>query len=133
MRIIAAEPEFSRKFSRTSAQTCGRNVLELLRPSLPSTLNRHFHRLSEERHTCFVERVVNIGGWGPAFSGELTAIAGQLGPRLHHSRQGIEYHAGLMLRRFKVPNGTALVSRAHSLGMPAADKWPPRVLPEHVK
>ncbi|GGL80060.1 hypothetical protein GCM10010129_24600 [Streptomyces fumigatiscleroticus] len=57
----------------------------------------------------------------------------QLAARLHLSRQGVEYHVGLMLRRFKAPNRAALVARAHALGMLSAGHWPPRVLPEFIK
>ncbi|OEV03690.1 helix-turn-helix transcriptional regulator [Streptomyces oceani] len=57
----------------------------------------------------------------------------QLAARLYLSRQGVEYHVGLMLRRMKVPNRAALVARAHSMGMFTVGSWPPRVLPEFVK
>lgn len=52
----------------------------------------------------------------------------QLASRLHLSRQGIEYRVALMLRRFKVPNRPALVSRAYAMGAFGAGSWPPRVL-----
>lgn len=57
----------------------------------------------------------------------------QLASRLYLSRQGVEYHVGLMLRRFKAPNRAALVSRAYSLGVLTAGSWPPRAVPEYVK
>ncbi|MEU6391683.1 LuxR C-terminal-related transcriptional regulator [Streptomyces sp. NPDC046939] len=57
----------------------------------------------------------------------------QLAARLHLSRQGVEYHVGVMLRKFNVPNRAALVARAHGLGMLSAGLWPPRVPPEFVK
>ena len=57
----------------------------------------------------------------------------QLAARLYLSRQGVEYHVGLMLRRLKAPNRAALVSRAYSKGMLTVGNWPPRVLPEFVK
>ncbi|MEI5133320.1 LuxR C-terminal-related transcriptional regulator [Streptomyces libani] len=57
----------------------------------------------------------------------------QLAARLYLSRQGVEYHVGLMLRRLKAPNRAALVARAHSMGMLTIGSWPPRVLPEFVK
>ena len=57
----------------------------------------------------------------------------QLAARLYLSRQGVEYHVGLMLRKFKVANRAALVARAHSLGMLTVGSWPPRVLSEFVK
>lgn len=57
----------------------------------------------------------------------------QLASKLYLSRQGVEYHVGLMLRRLKAPNRAALVARAHSLGMFTVGSWPPRVLPEFVK
>ncbi|MER5548593.1 LuxR C-terminal-related transcriptional regulator [Streptomyces sp. NPDC002589] len=57
----------------------------------------------------------------------------QLASRLYLSRQGIEYHVGLMLRRFKAPNRAALVSRAYSMGVLTAGSWPPRATPDFVK
>lgn len=57
----------------------------------------------------------------------------QLAARLYLSRQGVEYHVGLMLRRLKAPNRAALVARAHSMGMLTVGSWPPRVLSEFVK
>ncbi|MEW1648982.1 MULTISPECIES: LuxR C-terminal-related transcriptional regulator [unclassified Streptomyces] len=188
MHIVAAEPDFSRQFGRDAADTCGRNLYELLHPSSPSLLNRHFTRLSEGRCTRFNERMVGLGDAGRAFSGELTGIAVQdtsgllagivvqvrpdkappgtdpdegilkprerllskldarvlegiasgastvqLAARLYLSRQGVEYHVGLMLRKLKAPNRAALVARAHSMGMLTVGQWPPRVLPEFIK
>ncbi len=57
----------------------------------------------------------------------------QLASRLYLSRQGVEYHVGLMLRRFKAPNRAALVSRAYSMGVLTVGSWPPRAVPEYVK
>jgi DNA-binding CsgD family transcriptional regulator len=57
----------------------------------------------------------------------------QLALRLYLSRQGVEYHVGLMLRRFKAPNRAALVSRAYSTGVLNVGSWPPRVVPDYVK
>ena len=49
------------------------------------------------------------------------------------SRQGIEYRVGMMLRRMRVPNRTALVSKAYSMGVLSIGVWPPRVLPDFVE
>ncbi|GGO48313.1 LuxR C-terminal-related transcriptional regulator [Streptomyces lasiicapitis] len=57
----------------------------------------------------------------------------QLASRLYLSRQGVEYHVGLMLRRFKAPNRATLVSRAYAMGVFTVGSWPPRVLPDFVK
>ncbi|WP_128382345.1 helix-turn-helix transcriptional regulator [Streptomyces cavernae] len=187
-RIVAAEPDFSRQFGRTSADTCGRSLYELLHPSSPSYLDRHFSRLSEGRCNRFDERMVGLGDSGRVFSAGLTGIAVhdtsgdlagivvqvrpdqetaaavseepvvrsrerllskldaqvlegvaagastvQLAARLYLSRQGVEYHVGLMLRKLKAPNRAALVARAHSLGMLTVGQWPPRVPPEFIK
>ncbi|MFJ5274985.1 LuxR C-terminal-related transcriptional regulator [Streptomyces sp. NPDC088358] len=185
-RIVAAEPDFSRRFGRTSADTCGRSLYELLHPSSPSYLDRHFTRLSEGRCNRFDERMVGLGDSGRVFSAGLTGIAVhdttgglagivvqvrpdqegaaaeepavhsperllskldaqvlegvaagastvQLAARLYLSRQGVEYHVGLMLRKLKAPNRAALVARAHSLGMLTVGHWPPRVPPEFIK
>ncbi|MFF2996064.1 LuxR C-terminal-related transcriptional regulator [Streptomyces sp. NPDC057950] len=185
-RIVAAEPDFSRRFGRTSADTCGRSLYELLHPSSPSYLDRHFTRLSEGRCNRFDERMVGLGDSGRVFSAGITGIAVhdttgglagivvqvrpdqeaaaaeepavhaperllskldaqvlegvaagastvQLAARLYLSRQGVEYHVGLMLRKLKAPNRAALVARAHSLGMLTVGHWPPRVPPEFIK
>lgn len=190
LRIIAADADFFRQFGRESADTCGHSLYELLHPSAPALLNRHFSRLAEGRRTRFIERVVGLRGTEDVFSGELTGIAVQseaarppafvvmvradddstaaaaaaqddtlarrkqlltrldaqilegvaagastvqLAARLYLSRQGVEYHVGLMLRRLKAPNRAALVARAHSMGMLTVGSWPPRVLPDFVK
>lgn len=189
LTIVAADADFFRQFNRESADTCGRSLYELLHPSLPGILNRHFAHLAEGRRTRFAERVVCIRDEESVFSGELTGIAVrsengrppgfivvirpdeaaaaaarsraeaparnkellthldarvlegvasgastvQLAARLYLSRQGVEYHVGLMLRRLKAPNRAALVARAHSMGMLTVGTWPPRVLSEFVK
>ncbi|QKW18556.1 LuxR family transcriptional regulator [Kitasatospora sp. NA04385] len=57
----------------------------------------------------------------------------RLAASLHLSRQGVEYRIGLMMRRFQAANRTALISRAHSLGVLSVGAWPPRVLPEFLE
>ncbi|WP_216216669.1 helix-turn-helix transcriptional regulator [Amycolatopsis aidingensis] len=57
----------------------------------------------------------------------------QLAARLYLSRGGIEYHVTNLLRRFKVKNRPALISKAYSMGVFRAGSWPPRVLPDFVK
>jgi DNA-binding CsgD family transcriptional regulator len=56
----------------------------------------------------------------------------QLATRLFLSRQGVEYHVGSMLRKLRVSNRAALVSRAYSMGLLVAGTWPPRVVPEVI-
>ncbi|MBH5338029.1 PAS domain-containing protein [Streptomyces pactum] len=56
-----------------------------------------------------------------------------LASRLHFSRQNIDYRVTGLLRRFQVPNRTALVSRAFSTGLLAAGTWPPRVAEGRVR
>jgi PAS domain S-box-containing protein len=56
----------------------------------------------------------------------------QLASRLYLSRQGVEYHVSAMLRKFKVPNRTALVSKAYALGILSTGSWPPKASPEFV-
>ena len=53
--------------------------------------------------------------------------------RLYLSRQGVEYHVGLMLRRFKAPNRAALVSRAYSMGVLTVGSWPPKAVLDFVE
>lgn len=62
-------------------------------------------------------------------TGETTV---QMAASLHLSRQGIEYHISRMFRHFRVTNRTALVSKAHSMGLFGVGGWPPRILPEYV-
>jgi PAS domain S-box-containing protein len=57
----------------------------------------------------------------------------QMASQLYLSRQGVEYHVSGMLRKLKVPNRPALVSRAYALGILSVATWPPRVLPDYVK
>jgi DNA-binding CsgD family transcriptional regulator len=57
----------------------------------------------------------------------------QLARKLYLSRQGVEYHVSAMLRRFRVSNRAALVSKAYSTGIFSVGTWPPRALPEYVR
>jgi DNA-binding CsgD family transcriptional regulator len=57
----------------------------------------------------------------------------QMATRFFLSRQGVEYHVGRMLRKFKAPNRAALVSRAYSMGVLSPGSWPPHVAPGYVK
>ncbi len=56
----------------------------------------------------------------------------QIAGRLFLSRQGVDYHVGIMLRKFKVPNRVALVSKAFAMGLLSVASWPPKVLPAHA-
>ena len=56
----------------------------------------------------------------------------QLATMLHLSRQGIAYHIGAMMHRFRARNRTALVSRAFSAGIFQVGCWPPEVLPDYI-
>jgi PAS domain S-box-containing protein len=55
-----------------------------------------------------------------------------LASNLYLSRGGIEYHVDVMLRRLKVNNRPALVSKAYSMGL-LRPGWPPRVNPDYLK
>lgn len=57
----------------------------------------------------------------------------QLAATLYLSRGGVEYHVTTLLRRFKVKNRPALISKAYSMGIFRVGSWPPRVLPDFVK
>lgn len=57
----------------------------------------------------------------------------QLASMLYLSRGGIEYHVNILLRKLKVNNRPALVSKAYSTGLLCVGAWPPRVHPDHVK
>ncbi|MCA2219062.1 helix-turn-helix transcriptional regulator [Jidongwangia harbinensis] len=56
-----------------------------------------------------------------------------LASRLYLSRQGVEYHVSGLLRKMRVPNRAALVSRAYSMGVLTVGIWPPKVIHEYVK
>jgi PAS domain S-box-containing protein len=56
----------------------------------------------------------------------------KLASMLYLSRGGIEYHVNILLRRLKVNNRPALVSKAYSVGL-LCQGWPPRVHPDHMK
>ncbi|MFC5143583.1 helix-turn-helix transcriptional regulator [Streptomyces aureoversilis] len=56
-----------------------------------------------------------------------------LAARLYLSRQGVEYHVTCLLRKLKVPNRAALVSRAYSMGVLKVGTWPPEVVEDFVK
>ncbi|WP_406194779.1 LuxR C-terminal-related transcriptional regulator [Kitasatospora sp. NBC_01560] len=56
-----------------------------------------------------------------------------LAARLYLSRQGVEYHVTCLLRKLRVPNRAALVSRAYSMGVLKVGIWPPKVVPDFIK
>ncbi|MFJ9411276.1 LuxR C-terminal-related transcriptional regulator [Streptomyces sp. NPDC101393] len=56
-----------------------------------------------------------------------------LASRLYLSRQGVEYHVTGLLRKLKVPNRAALVSRAYAMGVLTVGTWPPRVVEDFIK
>lgn len=57
----------------------------------------------------------------------------QLASHLYLSRGGVEYHVTTLLRKLKVKNRPALVSKAYSMGIFGIGSWPPQVLPDFVK
>ncbi|MBL1095611.1 helix-turn-helix transcriptional regulator [Streptomyces coffeae] len=56
-----------------------------------------------------------------------------LAARLYLSRQGVEYHVTRLLRKLRVPNRAALVSRAYSMGVLNVGSWPPKVVEDYLK
>nr|QIS37316.1 LuxR family transcriptional regulator [Streptomyces hygrospinosus subsp. beijingensis] len=56
-----------------------------------------------------------------------------LASRLYLSRQGVEYHVTGLLRKLRVPNRAALVSRAYSMGILNVGAWPPKVVDDFIK
>ncbi|MEW2287444.1 PAS domain-containing protein [Streptomyces sp. NPDC047841] len=56
----------------------------------------------------------------------------QLAARLFLSRGGVEYHVASLLRKMKVSNRPALISKGYALGVFAVGEWPPRVQPEFI-
>jgi PAS domain S-box-containing protein len=51
----------------------------------------------------------------------------RIAARIFLSKQGVNYHISALLRRFKVVNRAALVSKAYHAGVLDARSWPPRV------
>jgi PAS domain S-box-containing protein len=56
----------------------------------------------------------------------------QLASKLYLSRGGIEYHLDIMMRKLKVKNRPALVSKAYFMGV-LSRGWPPYVNPAFLK
>jgi DNA-binding CsgD family transcriptional regulator len=56
-----------------------------------------------------------------------------LADRLFLSRQGVDYHVGTLLRRFRCPNRPALVAKAYAQGVLRPGAWPPRVVTDFVR
>jgi PAS domain S-box-containing protein len=54
-----------------------------------------------------------------------------LASMLYLSRGGIEYHVDILMRRLKVKNRPALISKAYSFGL-IRPGWPPRVHPDFL-
>lgn len=57
----------------------------------------------------------------------------QLASTLFLSRGGVEYHVTALLRKMRVKNRPALISKAYSMGFFELGSWPPQVVPDHVK
>jgi DNA-binding CsgD family transcriptional regulator len=57
----------------------------------------------------------------------------QLAAKLYLSRQGVEYHVGAMLRRFKCSNRSALVAKAYAQGILTLGQWPPKVTADFIR
>ncbi|MGW1161501.1 LuxR C-terminal-related transcriptional regulator [Streptomyces sp. NPDC002513] len=56
----------------------------------------------------------------------------QLAAKLFLSRGGVEYHVSSLLRKMKVTNRPALISKSYSMGVFGVGQWPPRVRAEFV-
>ena len=57
----------------------------------------------------------------------------RLAAKLFLSRGGVEYHVTTLLRKLKVTNRPALVSKGYYMGILETGQWPPRVRPEYVR
>jgi PAS domain S-box-containing protein len=55
-----------------------------------------------------------------------------LASKLYLSRGGIEYHVDILMRKLKVNNRPALVSKAYFMGV-LCQGWPPHVHPDYLK
>jgi DNA-binding CsgD family transcriptional regulator len=57
----------------------------------------------------------------------------EMANKLFLSRQGVEYHVGAMLRRFKCANRSALVAKTYAQGVLTVGQWPPSVVGEYIR
>jgi PAS domain S-box-containing protein len=57
----------------------------------------------------------------------------QLAATLYLSRGGVEYHVAALLRKLKVTNRAAMISKAYARGIFGVGTWPPKVLSDFVK
>lgn len=51
---------------------------------------------------------------------------------LHLSRQGVDYHVASLIKRLRVSNRSALISKAYHMGVLTPGLWPPRVSPDFI-
>ncbi|MFC0105710.1 LuxR C-terminal-related transcriptional regulator [Kibdelosporangium aridum] len=184
LRIVDANADFFRQFGRVPVEVRGRQICDLVHPSVRDKLSMQLGRLVGNQRHRFAERVVVLRPGNTTLSGELTGfavpgdagtvvslmvlvrpekvdrdstlVAGrtklltdvdarilegvaagvstvQLAANLYLSRGGIEYHVATLLRKLKVKNRPALISKAYSMGIFGVGSWPPRVLAEFVE
>ncbi|MEV6486057.1 LuxR C-terminal-related transcriptional regulator [Streptomyces sp. NPDC051576] len=57
----------------------------------------------------------------------------RIATELHLTRPGVDYHVTSLMRRFRVPNRSALISKAYHTGIVGPGIWPPRVAAEFIK
>lgn len=57
----------------------------------------------------------------------------QLAEKLLLSSSAVEYYVATLMRKLKVPNRPALVSKSYSTGILGIGQWPPKVTTEFVK
>ncbi|MEN3615700.1 LuxR C-terminal-related transcriptional regulator [Plantactinospora sp. ZYX-F-223] len=112
--------QLRRLASRGEWDAPGRDAVELTLPAAVTRSPRRRVPPLNDRDAVILEGVAS------------GASSVQLAASLFLSQQGVSYHIGRLLRRFRVPNRTALVGRAYSLGIFDSGSWPPRVLREFV-
>ncbi len=184
IRLIEANPDFSRQFGCLPAELDGLRFCDLLHQDVRAKVSQQFTRLLAQQRARFTEQMVSfqqkdstifngeltgfaIRGGGDRLDGLMALICPEGGSRndrppvsrkllltdldarilegvaagvstvrlasnLYLSRGGIEYHVDVLLRRLKVNNRPALVSKAYSMGL-LRQGWPPRVDPDYLK
>jgi PAS domain S-box-containing protein len=184
VRLIEANPDFSRQFGRPAAELRGTRFCDLLHQDARTRVSEQFTRLLAQHHPHFTEPVITFRHRDSAvFTAELTAFtvpgthgstdtlmalicpedatrtarppaprkllltdldvrilegvaAGistvHLAATLYLSRGGVEYHVDILMRKLKVNNRPALVSKAYYMGL-LCQGWPPRVHPDYLK
>jgi DNA-binding NarL/FixJ family response regulator len=129
LRVRAANQEFCDRFGTSAVDARGRGIADFVHPG-----GRELVVLIEPDGAAAADATVVLSVLDARILEGVAAGVStvRLAAKLYLSRQGIEYRVGVLLRRLRVPNRAALVSKAHSVGLLSTGTWPPHVLPATV-